>query len=269
MAQIKLELYNLHKKFGEKVVLDSLDIKVHEGETHVIIGQSGVGKSVMLKLMIGILQADSGKIYIDGIDYSEAEESDWVAVRKQFGMLFQGGALFDSLTVGQNILFALEHLKSNLTEDQKEHMVLQALDHVNLPGVEDLMPSELSGGMMKRVALARAIVAEPAIVLFDEPTTGLDPIMTANINELITDVKKKLKTTFIVVTHDLESAKLIADRISMLYKGKIVFEGTPSELDSSNDPFVHQFINGLPQGPITDEYFREIERIKKKQSEMR
>lgn len=169
-------------------------------------------------------------------------------------MLFQGGALFDSLTVGDNILFALDNLRPDLSEEKKQDMMLHSLELVELPGTEKMSIASLSGGMMKRVALARAIVAEPSIILFDEPTTGLDPITTANINKLILSLKKKLNTTFIMVMHDIKSAKYVGDRIGMLYNGNLIFVGTPKELDKTKNPYVQQFIQGKSEGPITEEY---------------
>lgn len=250
----KIEVYGLSKKLNDKVVLDSTDLEVYEGETFVIIGQSGVGKSVLIKHIIGLMFPDSGKILIDGeeIDYSDQEQGD--RIRRKFGMLFQGGALFDSLSAGDNILFALDHLRPEIAESEKQRMMLRSLELVELPGSENLMVNSLSGGMMKRLALARAIVAEPSIVLFDEPTTGLDPITTATINELILSLKKKLNTTFIIVTHDIKSAKYVGDRIGMMYKGKLIFIGTPEELGSTQDQYVLQFVNGLSAGPISDDY---------------
>ncbi len=174
-------------------------------------------------------------------------------------MLFQGGALFDSLTVGENLLFVLENLRPELSDEEKEKNIKRALEYVELINIEELSIASLSGGMMKRVALARAIVSEPSVVLFDEPTTGLDPVTTASINELILSLKKKLNTTFVIVTHDIKSAKYVSDRIAMMYKGKIIFTGTPEELENSEDPVVKQFINGLSTGPITDEYKEEFD----------
>lgn len=250
----KIEIYGLKKKLGGKVVLDWIDLTIYEGETFAIIGQSGVGKSVLIKHIIGLLQPESGEIHIDGELIEFGNEDQWDRIRKKFGMLFQGGALFDSLTVGDNIFFALDHLRPELSEEEKQKMMLNALELVELPRTEDLMIASLSGGMMKRLALARAIVAEPSVVLFDEPTTGLDPITTANINELIISLKKKLQTTFIIVTHDIRSAKYVADRIGMLYLGKLIFLGTPQELEKTDNPYVQQFIQGHSDGPITDDY---------------
>jgi phospholipid/cholesterol/gamma-HCH transport system ATP-binding protein len=249
---VKIEIYGLKKQLNQKKVLDGVDLKILDGETLAIIGQSGVGKSVLIKHIIGLMAPDEGEIYIDGEKIDFDDEKQWDNIRKKFGMLFQGGALFDSLTVGENILFALDHLRPELKETEKLKMMRKSLDLVELPDIENRMIASLSGGMMKRVALARAIVAEPSVVLFDEPTTGLDPITTANINEVILSLKNKLKTTFIMVTHDIQSAKYVADRIGMLYKGKLIFLGTPKELTKTDNPYVVQFINGRFEGPIND-----------------
>lgn len=263
-VKYKIEMYGLKKKFGEKIILDGLDLKIIEGETFVIIGQSGVGKSVLLKHITGLLWPDEGKIYIDGEEIHSVSDQRHFEIQNEIGMLFQGGALFDSLTVGQNLLFALDHMRPEMPEDEKESRILHSLTIVGLPGIEDAMIPDLSGGMMKRVALARAIVAEPAVVLFDEPTTGLDPIMTANINELIHSVKQQLNTTFIVVTHDINSAKYIADRVGMIYEGKMIFIGKSDEVDTSKNPYLRQFIEGSSEGPITAEYQKDIEKMKVK-----
>ncbi len=254
----KIEIIGLKKKLGDKIVLDGVDLSIKDGETFAIIGQSGVGKSVLIKHIIGLIHPDGGDIYIDGERIDFDDEDQWDNIRKKFGMLFQGGALFDSLTVGENIFFALNHLRQDLTEEQKNDRMYQALELVELNNTEDLMIASLSGGMMKRVALARAIVAEPSIILFDEPTTGLDPITTATINELILSLKKKLKSTFIIVTHDIRGAKYVADRIGMLYMGKLIFTGTPKELENTDNPYVLQFIQGKFEGPITDEYNAQV-----------
>jgi phospholipid/cholesterol/gamma-HCH transport system ATP-binding protein len=248
-----IEAYGLKKVLNNKVVLDGITLKIKEKETFTIIGQSGVGKSVLLKLIIGLMKPDEGEIYIKGEKMDYDDDIRWNEVRKKFGMLFQGGALFDSLTVGENLLFVLDSLREELSEKEKIDKVKTALGLVELEGTENLSIASLSGGMMKRVALARAIVADPEVVLFDEPTTGLDPITTANINELILNLKKKLNTTFIVVTHDIKSAKYISDRIGMIYRGKIIFVGNPEELEKTDNPYVNQFIHGLPYGPITSE----------------
>jgi len=257
----KIEILSLSKTLNGKIVLHNINLNIIEGETFTIIGQSGVGKSVLLKHIIGLMLPDNGQIYIDGekIDYENSQKAD--EIRHKFGMLFQGGALFDSLTVGDNILFALDHLRSDLNESEKQEFMLKTLELVELPGIENLMIASLSGGMMKRVALARAMVAEPSIILFDEPTTGLDPITTANINDLIKHLKQKLKTTFIIVTHDIKSAKFYSDRIGMLYDGNLIFIGTPEELEKTDNPYVRQFTEGRYEGPITDDYNAAFESI--------
>ncbi len=265
MEKYKIELYGVKKRLGGKEVLNGMELKIVEGETFVMIGQSGVGKSVLLKHIMGLMHPDAGQIFVDGTEMTFAEEKDWVIKRKEMGMLFQGGALFDSLTVGQNLLFALEQIRPDISsEKEQEEKILKSLEIVGLSGIEDFMPSDLSGGMMKRVALARAIVTEPEVVLFDEPTTGLDPIMTANINDLILNVKKELNTTFVVVTHDIQSARTIADRIGMVYNGKMIFIGTVKDLDKTKDPYVLQFIKGQSLGPITDEQKVQWEEMKQR-----
>lgn len=261
MKKTKIEIRDLKKSLNGKTVLDGIDLRIYDGETFCIIGQSGVGKSVLIKHIIGLMSPDGGSVYVDGEKLDYGDEKQWDRIRTKFGMLFQGGALFDSLTVGNNILFALDNLRPDMSEHEKLKKMRHALTLVELPGIENLMIPSLSGGMMKRVALARAIVAEPSVVLFDEPTTGLDPITTANINEMIKSLKDKLKTTFIIVTHDIRSAKYVADRIGMIYQGKLIFQGTPRELDKTKNPYVLQFINGRYEGPITDDYNRSLERM--------
>lgn len=261
MKKTKIEIRDLKKVLNNKTVLDGLDLKILDGETFTIIGQSGVGKSVLIKHIIGLMSPDGGSVYVDGEKLDYEDDKQWDRIRTKFGMLFQGGALFDSLNVGENILFALDNLRPDLSEEEKKKKMHHALKLVELPGIENLMVPSLSGGMMKRVALARAIVAEPSIVLFDEPTTGLDPITTANINEMILSLKSKLNTTFIIVTHDIKSAKYVSDRIGMIYKGKLIFIGTPDQLEKTKDPYVLQFIRGKYEGPITDDYNRSLEHL--------
>lgn len=245
-----IEIKDLSKTFQDHKVLDHLDLTIESGETMVVIGRSGVGKSVLLKHIIGILKPDSGQILIDGQDITELEGKELDKVRLKFGMLFQGAALFDSLTVGENVGFSLmEH--TTQTEGQIAERIKQSLELVGLAGIDDLKPAELSGGMKKRVGLARAICMKPSIILYDEPTTGVDPIMGDAINELILELHDKLKVTSIAVTHDMTSAYKIADRIAMLYKGKIIATGTPEEIKNTNDRIVHQFITGEAWGPIT------------------
>lgn len=245
-----IRVVNLHKRFGEKVIYRGLNLQVQRGETHVILGGSGSGKSVLLKHLLGIIEPDEGEIYIGDKKIDFKRRKNFTEVRKMMGMLFQQSALFDSMTVGENVGFYLrEHTKTGLGEINRQ--VREKLRLVNLHDVEHLMPSELSGGMQKRVALARALVAEPPIMLYDEPTTGLDPINADAINDLIIDLQEKLKMTSIVVTHDMTSAFKVAHRLSMLYDHHIIATGTPGEFQQSTNPVVHQFITGSAKGPIT------------------
>jgi len=247
-----IEIINLSKSFGSSKVLDNLNLVIDPGEVIVIIGRSGCGKSVLLKHIIGLIKPDMGQVIIDGRDIARLEEHEMDKIRLGFGMLFQGAALFDSMTVGDNIGFALkEHTAMNGKEIEKK--VAASLEHVGLKGIERLMPSELSGGMKKRVGLARAICSNPKIILYDEPTTGLDPIMADAINDLIIELNNKLNVTSIVVTHDMVSAYKISDRIAMLYKGKIITVGAPDEIKCTKDPVVRQFITGAAKGPITED----------------
>ncbi len=241
---------DLCKSFGSKQVLDGINLKIYDGESLVILGPSGCGKSVLLKHIIGLLRPDRGQVLIDGEDVTRYDVVQMDALRMRMGMLFQSAALFDSLTVAENVAFGLRrHTKlSNLAI---EHIVGEKLEMVGLPGVENLMPSELSGGMRKRVGLARAIAMEPEIILYDEPTTGLDPIMTAAIDELHLNLKKRLGITSIVVTHDMGSARRVADRIALHYQGRIVEIGPKEEFLASSNPIVQQFIRGDAKGPMS------------------
>ena len=246
-----LEAVALTTGFNGHTVLDRMDLKVARGETLVIIGRSGCGKSVFLKHTIGLLKADSGRMLVDGTDIAALSTKRLNALRLRFGMLFQGSALFDSMTVGENVGFSLtEHTPLGPQEIRKR--VEEALEMVGLKGTEDLHPAELSGGMKKRVALARAICMRPEILLYDEPTTGLDPITAAAINELIVRLHDKLKVTALAVTHDMVSVYKIATRVAMMYQGKIVETGTPEQIRNSSNPVVRQFITGSLTGPITD-----------------
>jgi len=246
-----IEIINLSKSFGDNKVLDNLNLTIDSGETMVIIGRSGCGKSVLLKHMIGLLRPDLGQVIIDNNDVSRMDEKHLDRLRLSFGMLFQGAALFDSMTVGENVGFALrEH--TDTEEKVVQEKVARALELMGLRGIERLMPAELSGGMKKRVGLARAICNDPDIILYDEPTTGLDPIMADAINDLIVELNHRLKVTSIVVTHDMVSAYKVADRIAMLHKGKIIAIGTPHEIKNTKDPAVRQFITGASKGPITE-----------------
>ncbi|EFK95371.1 Ribonucleotide ABC transporter ATP-binding protein [sediment metagenome] len=246
-----IEIVDLYKTFEGHQVLDGVNLKINTGETTVIIGRSGCGKSVLLKHIIGLLRPDAGKIMIDGKDVAAMDEKELNVLRMQFGMLFQGAALFDSLNVLENVGFGMiEHSSSN--HDAVAKRVKECLSLVGLRGIEKKKPAELSGGMRKRVGLARAICMRPQIVLYDEPTTGLDPIMGDAINDLIVELHNKLKVTSIAVTHDMTSAYKIADHIAMLYNGKIIASGTPGDIKSSKDPIVRQFITGASKGPITE-----------------
>ena len=244
-----IQLISLHKSFGKQKVLNGLDLEIEEGKTTVIIGRSGGGKSVLLKHIIGLMRPDSGEVLIDGTDITKLGEGALNDIRKRFGMLFQEAALFDSMTVGENVAFPLrEHTR--MKEEEIRQTVADRLCSVGLRGVEEKMPSELSGGMRKRVGLARAIAMQPRIVHFDEPTTGLDPVMTEAINRLIVETQKSFHLTCIVISHDIRSIFEIGDRIAMLYEGEIIEYGTPDELRASQNPVVVQFLAGSIEGPI-------------------
>ena len=244
-----LELIDLHKSFGGNHVLRGASLKVEKGESMVVIGGSGSGKSVLIKHIIGTLKPDKGSVLIDGVDIATLSENELYETRKRFGMLFQMAALFDSMRVWENVAFALMR-HGKLKENDAKEIAIEKLRMVGLVGVENLMPSELSGGMKKRVGLARAIAHEPEILLYDEPTTGLDPIMADAINDLIIEMKQKLSVTSVAITHDMHSAYKIADRIAMLYQGRIIEIGTPDEIKSTGNAIVRQFITGSAVGPI-------------------
>jgi phospholipid/cholesterol/gamma-HCH transport system ATP-binding protein len=246
----KIEVRGLKKAFGPKIVLDGIDLDVAAGESLVIIGGSGTGKSVLLKCILGLLRPDAGSIKIDGQEVTDLSAGDREHLMRKFGMLFQGGALFDSLKVWENVAFGLIQ-GHGVARDEAKKVALAKLAAVGLgPEVGELRPSELSGGMQKRVALARAIAAEPEIIFFDEPTTGLDPIMSDVINELIVKCVRELGATAVSITHDMASTRKIADRIAMIYKGKIIWQGPRAEIDHSGNPYVDQFIHGRAEGPI-------------------
>jgi phospholipid/cholesterol/gamma-HCH transport system ATP-binding protein len=246
-----IEIINVCKSFDSHKVLDNLNLNIRTGETTVIIGRSGCGKSVMLKHIIGLLKPDLGHVLIEGKDITRMDEKELKGVRMKFGMLFQGAALFDSLTIMENVGFAmLEH--TNATKDEVAKRVKECLALVGLKDIEYKKPAELSGGMRKRVGLARAILLRPQVILYDEPTTGVDPIMGDSINDLIVKLHTKLNVTSIAVTHDMASAYKIANRITMLYNGKIVADGTPDQIKNTQDPIVKQFITGAGTGPITE-----------------
>jgi phospholipid/cholesterol/gamma-HCH transport system ATP-binding protein len=246
---VKIEVVDLHKSFDNNHVLRGVNLAVRKGESMVVIGGSGVGKSVLIKCIIGLVRPDIGSICVDGQEITSLREKTLNEIRKKFGMLFQAGALFDSLSVWENVGFGLKQ-HSSLSDEEIKAIAVEKLRILGLRDVEDLMPSELSGGMRKRVSLARAIAMEPEILLYDEPTTGLDPIMADAINDLIVQMRKKLQVTSIAITHDMVSAYKIADRIAMLYEGRIIEVGTPQKIRESDDDIVQQFIQGKAEGPI-------------------
>jgi len=244
-----IEIRDLVKTFDGRIVLDGISLDIYKGETLVIMGGSGCGKSTLLRHMTGGIKPDSGKILIKGKDVTKIKEAEMDEIRKKFGLLFQSGALFDSMTVEENISLPLrEHTK--LRDNIIKIMIKMKLELVGLRGFENMMPSMLSGGMKKRVGLARAIAMDPEIVFYDEPTAGLDPIVAGVIDKLILDLSEKLNITSVVVTHDMQSVFRIADRIAMLYQGKVLQIGTPDEIKNTKNEMVKQFIEGSPEGPI-------------------
>ncbi len=246
----KLQFAGVHKRFGSNRVLNGIDLEVMPGESLVVIGGSGSGKSVMLKCVLGLLSPDSGSIRVDGSEIIGTNGSGRAQVMRKFGMLFQGSALFDSLPVWQNVAFGLIQGRGMEPEPAKA-IALEKLSAVGLrEEIGDLYPAELSGGMQKRVSLARAIAAQPEIIFFDEPTTGLDPIMSDVINDLIVKSVRELGATALSITHDMASARKIADRVAMIFQGRIIWQGPVGEIDRSGNEFVDQFINGRAEGPI-------------------
>jgi phospholipid/cholesterol/gamma-HCH transport system ATP-binding protein len=235
------------KRFGPKTVYDGLDLVINRGETITIMGGSGVGKSVMLKMLIGLLRPDAGSITFNGLELTTVSDRAYGDIRRRIGMLFQGAALFDSQTVGENVAYGLhehQHLKG-MNDQEIEQRVARSLELVGLPGIQEMMPSDLSGGMRKRVGLARCIAVQPEVILYDEPTTGLDPINTARINNLIKGIADALDVTSIVVTHDMGTAFDVSDRLAMVYRGKILMQGHPDKFRNSEDPRVRNFIQGI------------------------
>lgn len=252
----KIELNSLQKKFNRKIVLDSINLKIMPGESMVIIGGSGSGKSVTLKCILGLMYPDSGSIKIDDTEMVNISIKDHKKILSKFGMLFQGAALFDSLTVWENVAFGL---LAQRTYDRKEAkaIAIEKLRRVGLsPDVGALNPSELSGGMQKRVGLARAIATNPDIIFFDEPTTGLDPIMSDVINELIVECVKDVGATAVTITHDMSSVRKIADNVAMIYQGNIIWTGPRDQIDNSNNNYIEQFVNGKASGPIKMELLK-------------
>jgi len=244
-----IALRQVRKAFGDQVVLDSLDLDVPSGKITAIIGPSGGGKSVLLKHMIGLLKPDRGQVLVDGENITSMGRSELNKVRERFGVLFQNAALFDSMTIFENVAFPLEE-KTRLSRDEIRSRVHLALEHVGLQSVDDKYPDQISGGMKKRVGLARALLLDPAIILFDEPTTGLDPIICNAMHRLILDTHAKYGFTAVIVTHEVPSIFDICDYVAMLYQGKILFYGTPDEIRASDHPAVRQFIHGELEGPL-------------------
>lgn len=238
-----IEINNLHKTFGDNNVLRGVDLTIEEGETSVIIGKSGSGKSVLLKHIVGLLFPDEGYVKVGGEIIDKTDTKKLYNIRRKFGYLFQGAALFDSMTVGENIALPIIENEYNLTDKELEIKISKMLELVDLPNTQNLKPAELSGGMKKRVGLARALITEPEYILYDEPTTGLDPIMSDSIDDLIKNLANRLNVTSIVVTHDMFSVKNVADEIAMMHDGRIYFEGTPDQLIRSDDPVIKDFIN--------------------------
>lgn len=244
-----IDLEDVHLAFGEKVVLDGVWIEVDRGETLVVMGGSGQGKSTILKIVLALLEPDQGRVYVHGVDVTHADQEVLDEVRRDIGMVFQGGALFDSLTVGENLGFRLRD-EGGHEDEEIERLVQEKLSFVDLePQVANLMPAELSGGMRKRVALARAIMGSPRIVLYDEPTTGLDPITSETINELVNKLRDQQNTASVVVTHDIGSALVVGNRFAMLRDGKIIFEGNAQEVIETDDEYVRTFIDARMKSP--------------------
>ncbi len=237
-----IEIKNLHKSFGSKKVLSGVDLNIHDGETIVIIGRSGCGKSVLLKHIVGLLSPDEGIVKVGGKIISELSEKELYEVRRNFGFLFQGAALFDSMTVGENVALPMVESNTKTSESEIVKLVEEKLELVGLRGIQNLKPSELSGGMKKRVGLARALITNPNYILYDEPTTGLDPIMSDSIDNLIKELAEKLKVTSIVVTHDMFSVKNVAHKVAMMHEGVIHFVGNIDKLQNSTDEIITDFI---------------------------
>jgi phospholipid/cholesterol/gamma-HCH transport system ATP-binding protein len=247
-----IQFSHAQKRFGDKVVFSDLSLEINRGEAITVMGPSGTGKSVMLKMLIGLLPIDAGSIVFDGMHIEHVQERDFVGVRRRIAYLFQGAALFDSLDVGENVAYGLrEQFWNTMGEDEIQGRVEQSLGLVGLPGIQSMRPSDLSGGMRKRVGLARTLALQPEVILYDEPTTGLDPINTARINHLINGIKRALKLTSIIVTHDMGTAFSVSDRLAILNRGRVRLVGTPEVFRSTSDAFVRDFIEG--RAPETED----------------
>ncbi len=250
---MSIVLEGLKKAFGSKVILEGVDLEVHEGETMAVIGGSGVGKSVLLKTIVGLLEPDAGRVVVDDRVVTELGREELYELRRRVGYVFQFAALFDSMTVGENLAMGLKRIRE-LDDVERDRRTAEALRLVELEGYEDQYPGQMSGGQRKRVGLARAVATKPKYLLYDEPTTGLDPLTTAVIDRLILKMDQELGVTSVVVTHDMESAYRVADRVALLYDGRIRFIGTPTEIQAADDPIVRGFIEGRPelmQGAVT------------------
>ena len=251
MSEPIIKFRRVRKRFGPKIIYRNLQLDVFKGETLVVMGGSGVGKSVMLKLLIRLLEADGGSITFHGEEVTKMDEERLRFLRQNVAMLFQGAALFDSLSVGDNVAYALrEHFRETMTEQEIAERVDWALSSVDLPGIEEMRPADLSGGMRKRVGLARSVALQPEVVLYDEPTTGLDPIMSGVINELIREIVVEMGATAMTITHDMSSVRAIADNVAMIHGGKVRWTGPVADMDASGDPYLEQFITGSAEGPI-------------------
>lgn len=247
-----ISLRNIHKTLNGQKVLQGINLEIAEGETVVIIGRSGCGKSVTLRHILGLMRPDHGEVFFEGQNLRGLSEIELIPIRQKMGMLFQNGALFDSMSVGENIAFPLRE-EGKMTEEEIQSAIAEALEMVNLGGQQSKMPAELSGGMKKRVSLARATVRKPKLLLYDEPTSGLDPVVSDSINKLILNLDKTLRLTNVVVTHDMRSACEIGSRIVLLHHGKVYFLGTPEEIKSSQDPIVFRFVNGISDASVATE----------------
>lgn len=251
--RIKIRLQDLHKAFGPKKVLNGIHLEIAQGESLVILGGSGSGKSVLLKHIVGLLKPDLGSVQVDGVDLADLSRRELTDFRRRYGMSFQEGALFDSMSVADNVAFPLSRSRPRKPRREIDRRVQKCLELVGLSGTEGKMPSQLSGGMRRRVGFARSIALEPEILLFDEPTTGLDPIMTAVIDDIITSMRRELGSTTVTITHDLKSAFRIADRIAMLHRGKILAIETAEDFRQTDDPRIRQFLDGRAEGPLTSD----------------